>query len=132
MISTNQQQVDRKKYDANYEAIFGANKPSVRGSFVQCPITHKLIPRSQPTVSVDAPLVMKPHEDFVSPIDGKVISSRRQLADHNKRHGVTNSADYSEEYMVDRARSRNAAGDKYLKDTRRQEVTHMVDQILNR
>ena len=31
--------------------------------------------------------------DFVSPIDGSHIRNSRQLADHNKRHGVSNDLD---------------------------------------
>lgn len=34
--------------------------------------------------------------DFVSPIDGKVVNGRAGLRDHNKRHDVTNPADFKE------------------------------------
>jgi hypothetical protein len=43
---------------------------------------------------------------FVSPIDGKQINSRPQLREHNKKHGVTNSADYSPEYYQKRKQER--------------------------
>ena len=33
-------------------------------------------------------------DDFVSPIDGSVIRDYKQLSNHNKKHGVTNIADY--------------------------------------
>jgi hypothetical protein len=33
-------------------------------------------------------------EPFVSPVDGKVITGRRALREHNKRHNVTNAADF--------------------------------------
>ncbi len=36
---------------------------------------------------------------FVSPIDGQVVSGRAALREHNKKHGVTNIADYSEGYF---------------------------------
>lgn len=32
--------------------------------------------------------------DFVSPVDGKVVHGRAGLREHNRRHGVTNVADY--------------------------------------
>jgi len=35
---------------------------------------------------------------FVSPVDGKVITGRKALRDHDKRHGVTNAADYTNEW----------------------------------
>jgi hypothetical protein len=69
---------------------------------------------------------------FRSPIDGSIIDDRGKLREHNKRHGVTNSSDYSKGYIEDRARKRNAEGQKHLKQTRHSDVTHMVDRILNR
>ncbi len=40
-------------------------------------------------------MIMRDIESFVSPIDGTVITSRPKLEAHNKKHGVTNIADYS-------------------------------------
>jgi hypothetical protein len=40
--------------------------------------------------------IMRDIEDFVSPIDGTIITSRPKLEAHNKKHGVTNINDYSE------------------------------------
>ena len=39
-------------------------------------------------------------EPFVSPITGEVITSRPKLREHNHIHGVTNTADYSPEYLA--------------------------------
>ena len=36
-------------------------------------------------------------DPYVSPIDGTVIKSRGGLAEHNKRHGVTNDLDHLRE-----------------------------------
>ena len=33
---------------------------------------------------------------FISPVDGSIVSSRRKLAEHNKRNNVTNAADFTE------------------------------------
>jgi hypothetical protein len=41
----------------------------------------------------------KAFEEFISPIDKSVISDRGQLARHNKKHGVTNIADYGPKYF---------------------------------
>ena len=43
--------------------------------------------------------VMGDIKPFVSPIDKTVISSRPHLEAHNRRHGVTNIADYSEQHF---------------------------------
>lgn len=43
-------------------------------------------------------------EAFVSPIDGKIVSGRAALREHNKKHGVTNIADYSPEYFEKRGK----------------------------
>lgn len=37
-------------------------------------------------------------EPFVSTIDGTVITGRAALREHNKRHDVTNAADYKNEW----------------------------------
>lgn len=36
---------------------------------------------------------------FKSPIDGKIVGDRKQLRDHNKRHGVTDMRDYSQSHF---------------------------------
>lgn len=37
-------------------------------------------------------------EPFISPVDGSLISDRKQLRDHNKRNNVTHADDFSPEY----------------------------------
>jgi hypothetical protein len=53
--------------------------------------------------------IMKDIDPFVSPIDQTVISSRPQLEAHNKRHGVTNIADYSQQHFDTKAKERSLA-----------------------
>ena len=121
-ISTNDQRVNKKRFDGNFDAIFGKPKPVERGSFTQAP-DGSVVPRgTAQRTSVNGPMVMKPLEDFKSPIDGSIISSRGQLKAHNERHGVTNSSDYSEGYVAKRAVDRNEAGEKYLRETRRSDI----------
>lgn len=47
-------------------------------------------------------------ESFVSPIDGSVISDRSHLRAHNKRHGVTNVADYGPDWFGRKRKEREA------------------------
>jgi hypothetical protein len=131
-ISTNDQAVDQEKFNDNFEQIFGASKPIKRGSYVQDPTTGKMVLRGtlEPKARVNAPMVHNGLKEFVSPIDKSVISTRKQLAEHNKKHGVTNSSDYSNGYIEGRARKRIDEGQAYLKKTRREEVTAAVDRIL--
>tara|TARA_R110000823_G_scaffold294977_1_gene413920 strand:- start:7550 stop:7936 length:387 start_codon:yes stop_codon:yes gene_type:complete len=126
MIKNTQQKVN-STYDQNFENIFGG-KPPESGSFIQNK-EGKLVPRETYVPdSVNAPMVMKPLKDFKSPIDGQIITSRSQLAKHNKQHGVTNSADYSGGYIANRAKARNKAGEKYLKETRRSDIHEAINQ----
>lgn len=46
-------------------------------------------------------------QPFVSPVTGEVISSRSTLREHNKRHGVTDSRDYSPEFMQKKQKERH-------------------------
>lgn len=117
------------KFEENFDRIFGKKKVK-GGSYVQCPETGKLVPRETlaPTPRPNAPMVMKGHEPFKSPIDGSIISTRQQLADHNKKHGVTNVSDYSPGYIEKKARERVNAGEKMIKETRRSDIYDAINQ----
>ena len=78
-------------------------------SWIQCPITYRLIPRDEYVrAKTSSHHIMEDIKPFVSPIDGTIISSRPKLEAHNKRHGVTNSADYSQAHF-DKAAARRQA-----------------------
>ena len=126
-ISTNDQKVDKEKFDANFDAIFGKPKPIERGSFTQDPKTGKLVPRGTVPTTPRSAVIMRGIEEFQSPIDGQVISSRQQLAAHNKKHGVTNASDYSPNYIENKAHERVNAGKKYLNETRRSDIGSAID-----
>ncbi len=49
--------------------------------------------------------IMPDLQPFVSPVDGSVISGRAAMRDHFKQHGVTNVADYKNEW-ADKAKER--------------------------
>ena len=54
---------------------------------------------------------------FVSPVDGTVISDRKQLAEHNLRHNVVNADEMKGQWERDgRERERIAAGDLTYKE----------------
>jgi hypothetical protein len=61
--------------------------------------------------------------DFVSPIDGTVVNGRAGLRAHNKRHNVTNPADYKNEWAKKtQERERMYTGDKKYDAERRKEA----------
>jgi hypothetical protein len=75
----------------------------------------------------DAPrghMVIGPLEPFHSPITGEEITSRKQLAAHNKAHGVTNSADYSKEWYQSKEKQRHR---ELNGDTKRQRNERIAD-----
>lgn len=43
---------------------------------------------------------------FVSPVDGSVISDRKQLREHNKRNNVVNASEFSDEYYAKKRKER--------------------------
>jgi hypothetical protein len=99
-----------------------------RQSWVQDPITGKLIPKDEYVrKSPDSPYIQGPLDPFVSPIDGRTIGDRKHLRDHNREHGVTNSADYSSEFMLKRSTERVAR----LQGQTKQD-THERKQIIAR
>ena len=51
-------------------------------------------------------------EPFVSPVDKKVVRGRRDLRDHNRRHNVTNAADFSPEYYKEKQRENKRVFEK--------------------
>lgn len=71
-----------------------------RVSYIQCRETGKMVEKSEYfSENRQRVKVTNEFQEFVSPIDGKRIGDRRQLAAHNKTHGVTNAGDYSQEHF---------------------------------
>lgn len=107
-IKNTQQRVTRK-FDDEMERIFGGGKKP-KGSYIQDPETGKLVPKSE-YVRKDtniSPTIMGDIQDFVSPIDNTLISDRGQLRRHMAQHGVTNSADYSPQYIENKKKAKEA------------------------
>jgi len=80
-----------------------------RRSWVQDPVTGKLIPKEEWNGRRPAEVTIQADIDpFISPIDGRTISSRSHLRAHNAEHGVTDSRDYSPRFMQERSDQRVA------------------------
>lgn len=93
-------------------------------SWVQHPITGKLIPRAEyvrPDMKAGA-FVQGDITGFVSPIDGSLIDDRGKLRRHNERHGVTDARDYSASYYrtkeVERAQALSMTTERHKTDRR--------------
>ncbi len=79
-----------------------------RRSWVQHPETGKLIPKEEYVRDGGSAYIQGDIEPFVSPITGETITSRSHLRAHNHRHGVTDSRDYSDDFLVKRSHQRIA------------------------
>ena len=77
-------------------------------SYIQ--INGKLIPKDEYSGNnvrgLRSPNIIPDLTPFQSPIDGQIITTRSMLKRHNKAHGVTNSADYSKEFMAKKQHER--------------------------
>ena len=62
--------------------------------------------------------VMPDIEPFISHVDGSYIGTRPHLRAHNKKHGVSNTADYPPEYVAQRKKERLDSQDKQGKQQR--------------
>lgn len=78
----------------------------------------------EPTESQNNGLIMPDIEPFVSPVDGSVITGRRALREHNKRHGVTNVADYKNEWR-DKAKERASFYSGDAKYDQKRRIEHL-------
>lgn len=69
-------------------------------------------------------------EPFVSPIDGKVVSGRAALRQHDKQHNVTNVADFKDTWA--KAAEQRARlftpGSKYDRERRIERIKAAIDK----
>ena len=93
-------------YDTNYPFQAGEVQ---RGSWVFDSALGKLVPKDEYNPPIEHTVYIHGDiESFVSPITKEVISDRKRLRIHNREHGVTNSADYSKDFLMKRSLARNA------------------------
>ena len=105
-----------------------------RQSFVQCPRTGRLVPAAE----VDWPRdrtrrtgyqIMPDIEEFVSPVDGSVVSSRSSLRAHNERNDVVQFHEFDGEWEA-KAKERAAAPtSKAAREERVQDIIQAIDQV---
>ena len=72
-------------------------------------INGKLIPKEEyrgDNTRHQTAHIMPDIEPFTSPVTGEVITSRSRLRVHNKEHGVTNSSDYSPQFLENKRKER--------------------------
>ena len=83
-----------------------------------------------------SPAVHGDIDSFVSPIDGTVISDRKQLREHNKRNGVVSASEFSMGYYEDKAkeRARLYTGEKTPaeKQRRGEEINNIINHLERR
>jgi hypothetical protein len=75
-------------------------------------------------------------ESFVSPVDGSVISDRKQLREHNKRNNVVNSHEFSQDFLDRKKKERDRlyTGEKTTaeKYARRCEINEVINNLSNK
>lgn len=83
----------------------------MKKSWVQDPETRQLIPKDEYVRKQNSArgFIQEDIKPFVSPIDGKPIYTRRQLREHNKKHGVTDMRDYGDDWFTRKAKERSDA-----------------------
>ena len=62
----------------------------------------KLVPKGTQKRAPNGAYIIKALDPFVSPITNELITDRSQLRSHNKEYGVTDSRDYSNEFIQKR------------------------------
>ena len=74
-------------------------------SWIQDPKSGKLVPKAEYRPPKQQQFGIMPDiTPFKSPIDGQILSTRSTLEEHNRRHNVTNSADYSKQWYLQKRR----------------------------
>ena len=93
--------------------------------------TSTFVPIDAQAISRDQSVAI--HGDitpFVSPVDGTVISDRKQLREHNKRNNVVNASEFSQEFYdkkaAERARFYNGEHSRQETLARKQEIYELI------
>ena len=68
--------------------------------------TGELIPIDAAARNSGSGAIHRDFKPFVSPIDGTIVSGRRQYDDHCKKHNVVNAAEFSPEHYEKAAQKR--------------------------
>ena len=68
--------------------------------------TGRLIPIDESAQRASVGFIHGDIESFISPVDGTIISDRKQLREHNKRNGVVSADEFSPEFYARKAKER--------------------------
>lgn len=102
-----------------------------RKTWVQDPTTGKLVPKDEyarrPTNT--SATVLGDIEPFISPITRRPVNSRSSLRQHNLEHGVTDSRDYSSDFMLDRTAKRARAAQGQTSESRQDRINLIRKEI---
>lgn len=90
--------------------------------------TGKLIPIDEAAARKDGVSLHTAFESFVSPIDGSVISDRKQYREHCRKHNVVPTAEFSDEFFAKKQREREKL---YMGKHTEKEVFARKQQIYN-
>jgi hypothetical protein len=71
-------------------------------------------------------------QPFVSPVDGSVISSRSAWREHDKRHGVTNASDFTNQWAQQAKEREKVFQGLNDKQARKQAVIDAFNKLENR
>ena len=103
--------------------------------YIQCRKTGKMLPAAEFYAMEDAlkgrGKTSTEFTEFVSPIDKTIISDRRQLAAHNKKHGVTDMRDYTQSHF-DKAHKRRSDVMTGATPEQKQERLHRINSTVRK
>lgn len=69
---------------------------------------YEMVPVDESAARHDGHFIHGDIESFISPVDGSVITDRRQLDEHNRKHNVVNSSEFSPEFFERKQKEREA------------------------
>lgn len=101
--------------------------------YIQCPVTHKLIPSdeySRPKEAGSA-VIFGDVQSFVSPVDGTVITDRKQLREHNKRNNVVSAEEFDQGFLARKAKERTAGATTQEVFERKQAIYNQIIRAEN-
>ena len=117
-----------KGYGESFDRIFGKEHKPSSGRVIIDKRTGKTVKvfdvRRGESKQV---LICGDIEPFISPVTGKSINSRSELRQHNKEHGVTDSRDYSAEFMRKKTEERCARALGQTKEDKARRIKSLVE-----
>ena len=97
--------------------------------FIQCLYTNKLIEASE-YVRSSTHAIHGDIQSFISPVDGSIISDRKQLREHNIRNDVVNTSEFegaaTNKIRKERERILNGEHTPKEKRARKQEIYNAI------